>query len=218
MSESNQHSPFIGLHLRARNVKRWPLMGQFDTEMLGNHIFETVVVGHVLGAIAADVFGEDINPDRVASFSAFHESSEVSGMGDIPSPVKYATPEAAKMFKDLEYQFEQTLLNTLPDALKDRYQPLLQQDKNDPHALLAKAADVICAWLKCDFELKKNNDEFSDAFKQMNLQLADYRTRLPAVDYFCNTFLQDASGTLDEQAKSLDWVKTANAMNIADEK
>ena len=46
------HSAFIGLMQRARNVKRWPLMAQFQEEMLSTHIYEASMVAHMLGAIA----------------------------------------------------------------------------------------------------------------------------------------------------------------------
>ena len=72
---ANTHSAFIGLMQRAKNVKRWPLMAQFQDEMLSTHIYEASVVAHMLGAIACDVFGEDINPDRVAAMAIFRSSS-----------------------------------------------------------------------------------------------------------------------------------------------
>ena len=118
---SKQHSAFIGLMQRARNVKRWPLMAQFQEEMLSTHIYEASFVGHMLGAIAADIFDEEVNPDRVAAMALFHEGSEIAGMSDIPSPVKYHDPDTTTAIKKLERRFEAMLLQTLPDALKQRY-------------------------------------------------------------------------------------------------
>ena len=89
---ANSHSAFIGLMQRARNVKRWPLMAQFQSEMLSTHIYEASVIAHMLGVIAREVYGEDIEPDRVAAMAIFHEGSEIAGMSDIPSPVKYHDP------------------------------------------------------------------------------------------------------------------------------
>ena len=47
---ANSHSAFIGLMQRARNVKRWPLMAQFQSEMLSTHIYGASVIAHMLGA------------------------------------------------------------------------------------------------------------------------------------------------------------------------
>ncbi|WP_137166666.1 5'-deoxynucleotidase [Salinimonas lutimaris] len=211
---SKQHSAFIGLMQRARNVKRWPLMAQFQEEMLSTHIYEASFVGHMLGAIAADIFDEEVSPDRVAAMALFHEGSEIAGMSDIPSPVKYHDPDTTTAIKKLERRFEAMLLQTLPDALKQRYQPLIEQDKHDVHVRLAKAADVLCAYLKCDYELSKSNGEFSNAMVEMEIQLKKYRDTLPSVDYFCQMFLDDAKSTLDEQTKDLEWVERASNLHL----
>ena len=211
---SKHHSAFIGLMQRARNVKRWPLMAQFQEEMLSTHIYEASVVAHMLGAIAKDVLGEAVEPDRVAAMAIFHEGSEIAGMSDIPSPVKYHDPETTAAIKKLERRFEAMLLQTLPAALRARYQPLIEQDKEDIHVGLAKAADVLCAYLKCDYELSKSNSEFSNAMHEMEIQLRKYRETFRSVDYFCQVFLEDAKGTLDEQTRDLDWVERANTINI----
>lgn len=211
---ANNHSAFIGLMQRARNVKRWPLMAQFQDEMLSTHIYEASVVAHMLGAIACDVFEQDVNPERVASMAIFHEGSEIAGMSDIPSPVKYHDPETTTAIKKLERRFEAMLIKTLPESLHQRYQPLIEQDKNDIHVRLAKAADVLCAYLKCDYELSKSNGEFSNAMHEMEVQLSKYRELHPCVDYFCKVFLEDAKGTLDEQTRDLDWVEHANTLHL----
>ncbi len=210
------HSAFIGLMQRARNVKRWPLMAQFQEEMLSTHVYEAAVVAHMLGTIAADVFNEDVQPDRVASMALFHEGSEIAGMSDIPSPVKYHDPETTAAIKKLERRFESMLIQTLPDALQQRYKPLIEQDKEDIHVQLAKAADVLCAYLKCDYELSKSNSEFANAMHEMDIQLVKYREMFSSVDYFCQVFLEDAKGTLDEQTRDLDWVEHANTMHLKD--
>lgn len=211
---TKQNSAFIGLMQRARNVKRWPLMAQFQEEMLSTHIYEASMIAHMLGAIAADVFGENVTPDRVAAMAIFHEGSEIAGMSDIPSPVKYHDPETTAAIKKLERRFESMLIQTLPDALKARYEPLIQQDKEDMHVRLAKAADVLCAYLKCEYEMSKSNSEFSNAMEEMEMQLKKYREMHQCVDYFCKVFLEGAKGTLDEQTRDLDWVENANNVHL----
>jgi len=211
---ANSHSAFIGLMQRARNVKRWPLMAQFQDEMLSTHVYEASVVAHMLGAIAADVFNEEVDPDRVAAMAIFHEGSEIAGMSDIPSPVKYHDPETTAAIKKLEKRFEAMLIKTLPEPLQARYQPLIEQDKDDIHVRLAKAADVLCAYLKCDYELSKSNSEFANAMHEMEVQLNRYRQRMKSVDYFCRIFLEDAKATLDEQTKDLEWVERANNLHL----
>ena len=48
----------------------------------------------------------------------------------------------------------------------------------------------------------------------MEIQLKRYREKIPAVDYFCLVFLEDAKGTLDEQTKDLEWIEHANTLHL----
>ena len=107
-----------------------------------------------------------------------------------------------------------TLARALPEPLQARYQPLIEQDKDDIHVRLAKAADVLCAYLKCDYELSKSNSEFANAMHEMEVQLNRYRQNMKSVDYFCRIFLEDAKATLDEQTKDLEWVERANNLHL----
>lgn len=209
-TEKESHNAFLGLHLRAKNINRWPLMSVFKEELLSTHIYETSVIAHLLGVIAKVVYNEDVNPERVSAMATFHEGSEVAGMGDIPSPVKYSSPQVSEMFKSLENEFETGLLNTLPAELREYYQPLIKQDKNEIHARLAKSSDLIAAFLKCKYEISKNNMEFSAALEQQTLLLEREAERFPCVKYFIEHFLADASTTIDEQAKGLNWIENTN--------
>ena len=68
--------------------------------------------------------------------------------------------------------------------------------------------------MKCDYELSKSNSEFSNAMQEMEVQLKRYKRKLPAVGYFCQIFLEDAKGTLDEQTKDLEWIERANTLHL----
>ncbi len=201
-------SEFVGIMARARNIHRWPLMFSTQKELLCEHIYQTAYVGHLLGAIAADVFGEDINPDKVASLGVFHEVSECY-TNDMPSSCKYKSEAIATMVKALEREYEEIALRSLPDAIQARYRPYIVQDKTDIHAALSKAADVICAHMKIEFELMQGNNEFAVAKQQSDRMLAAFRDKYPCVDYFCDTFLDAANATIDTQMQGGDWTKNA---------
>lgn len=209
-----QHKPitkpseFVGIMARARNIHRWPLMFSTQKELLCEHIYQTAYVGHLLGAIAADVYGEDINPDKVASLGVFHEVSECY-TNDMPSSCKYKSEAIATMVKALEREYEEIALSSLPDEIQARYRPYIVQDKNDIHAALSKAADVICAHMKIEFELMQGNNEFAVAKQQSDRVLAAFRDKYPCVDYFCDTFLDAANATIDTQMQGGDWTKNA---------
>jgi 5'-deoxynucleotidase len=204
---------FVGMNLRSHNITRWPLMHSTRQETVAAHVFDTVIVGHLLAAVAVDMHGEkNIDPDKVASLCAHHEVSEAYGVGDLCSPVKYFDEKTTKAIKQVETAFENIALQSLPIELQARYQPLISQDKeNDINARVAKIADVICAYAKCQFELKKSNTEFTDASKSLVNQIAVYAKQYPFVTTFMKVFIEGAFDTLDTQANDMKWLDNTDA-------
>jgi 5'-deoxynucleotidase len=200
---NNKRSAFVGLMSRAKNVIRWPLMSQFEKEQLSDHIYQCAYIGHLLGAIAADIFNENVCPDRVAAMALYHEGGEINGLADMPKPAKYYSPEITKAIKKLESDFESKLLDTLPLALRDRYRPLIMQNKAERHAELAKVADIVSAFFKCDFELSKSNKEFSQAYGDCHSEIVELRKKDQVVDYFFQIFMPLANSSFDDLSKSM---------------
>ncbi|MGW8323439.1 MAG: YfbR-like 5'-deoxynucleotidase, partial [Thermodesulfobacteriota bacterium] len=64
------------------------------------------------------------------------------------------------------------------------------------HMELVRAADKICAYLKCLEELSAGNTEFSKAERATRLALEEME--LPEVRYFLDTFVPSFKLTLDE--------------------
>ncbi|OES24472.1 5'-deoxynucleotidase [Alteromonas macleodii] len=204
-------SAFFGLMSKAKNILRWSLMSQFSQEKLDSHIYEVSVIGHLLGAIACDVFGEDVNPDYVASVAIFHEGGEVAGLADVNSLAKYHNPDIAKAMKTLESFFENKLLSSLPEALQDRYQPLIMQDRKDRHVQLAKFADILSAHNKCVFEVSKSNPEFAQALAEKTALINKLCNEDPVMNYYCEHFLTLSNASFDTQTHA---VRDCNAADL----
>ncbi len=68
---------------------------------------------------------------------------------------------------------------------------------------LVKAADSICAYIKCLEELAAGNKEFSRAKKTIEEKVHSLRG-LPEVDYFMKHFVSGFSMTLDEISEPLE--------------
>jgi 5'-deoxynucleotidase len=76
-------------------------------------------------------------------------------------------------------------------------EPFFRGDARDQtHRLLVRAADKICAYLKCLEETGAGNPEFAQAEKSLraNVEALD----LPEVRYFLETFVPSFRLTLDE--------------------
>jgi len=85
----------------------------------------------------------------------------------------------------------------IPDPLKPGYEAFFRPDPRDQmHRQLVRAADKLCAYLKCLEETGAGNPEFAQAEKALraNVESLD----LPEVRYFMETFVPSFRLTLDE--------------------
>ncbi len=165
-------------------------------ENIAEHSAQVAQLAHALALIANKLYGKQINADRVTTLALYHESSEVI-TGDLPTPIKYYNPEIRNAYRDIESVANQKLLSMLPDTLKEEYAPLVEQDTDTYEHSLVKAADKLSAYIKCVEELKSGNREFAKAEVALRDEVEKY-FYLPEVKYFCDTFLDSFSKTLDE--------------------
>jgi 5'-deoxynucleotidase len=68
---------------------------------------------------------------------------------------------------------------------------------------MVKAADSICAYIKCLEELAAGNKEFSRAQKAIGEKIQAL-CRAPEVDYFVKNFVPGFSMTIDEISEPLE--------------
>ena len=177
-------------------IQRWGLMNNTYSENIEEHSLQVAMVAHSLALIRNQMFDGDLNPERVAVLALFHDASEVI-TGDLPTPIKYFNPEIKTAYKEIEAVANQKLLDMVPDPLKSFYEPLFQEMPEDRvNHQLVKAADKICAYLKCIKEVRVGNQEFSRAEKELKLKVE--ALDLPEVGYFLETFLPSFRLTLDE--------------------
>ena len=165
-------------------------------ENIQEHSLEVAMVGHMLAIIRNRHFSGTVDPERVATLALFHDVSEVL-TGDLPTPVKYFNPKIKEAYKAVETTAATKLLHMLPSTLQEDYRTLFfDADKDQQHHALVKAADKICAYMKCLQEMKAGNHEFSQA--KHALRGAVDELGLPEVDYFMSNFAPSLQLTLDE--------------------
>lgn len=187
---------FLAYMYRLQYIERWNLMRSTTTEHVAAHTFHVAVLAHALGSIAREIFGRDIDPDKVVSYALFHDATEIF-TGDIPAPVKHHNPAILASFREIESLAAERLLHTVPAALQNVYRPLLQGKPSDPElAKLLKAADVLDAYLKCVLEVAAGNREYSTAQKQNENKL--HKLAMPEVEWFLTHLAPSFERTLDE--------------------
>src|SRR3989338_1346170 len=112
-------------------------------------------------------------------------------------PLKYFSREIRDAYKKMESEACGKLLSYLPDDLQGEYDALIHPQEVDEKAWhMVKAADTLCAYLKCLEELAVGNREFNRAKLTIEEKLRAFKMK--EVDYFLRHFAPSFSLTLDE--------------------
>ena len=191
---------FFALLFRLKYISRWGLMRNFRAENLSEHSLEVAMIAHALAQIGVTYFGRDYHPADIALLAIYHDVSEIF-TGDMPSPIKYHTEEMKKTYKSIEHEAQANLLAKLPKELQESYAHLILHGQNpdSPECRIVKAADRLCAYIKCIEETNSGNREFSKAEAEI------YKTLdtdgLDELKYFMENFLPYFNNTIDDVSK-----------------
>ena len=171
-------------------------MQNIQQENVQEHSLQVAIVGHALATIGNRHYQADINPERVALLAIFHDASEVF-TGDMPTPAKYFSEEIRDAYQKMEKEACDKLLSYLPHELQSDYEPLIHPQQNDDrYWKYVKAADSICAYLKCLEEISSGNREFLRA--KITIEEKLRKIGMKEVDYFVTHFAPSFCLTLDE--------------------
>lgn len=188
-------SHFFAYLSRMKHILRWNIMRNTSKENIQEHSLQVAMIAHGLAVIGNTMFKRQYDTGKVLAYAVFHEAAEVI-TGDLATPIKYFNPKIKLAYKEIEQVAEEKLIQMLPEKLQGEYRSVLQPDKDSPEYMLMKAADRICAYLKCVDELKAGNREFEKAKESTRKQLDQYE--LEEIKYFLDTFGGSFALTLDE--------------------
>ncbi len=195
---------FLAMLHRMRYINRWSLMRNTQPENLAEHTLQVALVAHALVTIRQEFFAKDrvsLDAGQVVLQALYHDASEIL-TGDLPTPVKYANPAIRDAYKAVEDVAAEKLLSLLPSDLEPAYRPLLLPDLAEQESAearrLVKAADRICAYIKCLDEEKAGNYEFRQAGVSILATLRPLAESLPEVNWFIDNFLPSFELSLDE--------------------
>lgn len=189
-------SHFFAYLSRMRLIWRWGLMRNTQKENIQEHSLQVATVAHALALIRNAYHGGQVDAERVMALAMFHEVAEVF-TGDLPTPIKYFNNEIKSLYDDIETQAKNKLCSMLPEPLRKEYEKLLfVQPQEEELWQLVKAADKICAYLKCVEEDKAGNAEFRKAEKTIRAELA--ASPLQEVETFMELFGESFALSLDE--------------------
>ena len=186
---------FYALMGRMRYITRWGLMRNTFSENISEHSHMTAVLAHALALIRRDILNlPSPDPDRCAVAALYHDASEIL-TGDLPTPIKYYNPEIKEAYKQVERIAGNRLLEMLPEPLRASYESLVLEDEAEVLPFV-KAADKLCAHIKCLEEQKAGNTEFDTAARQTwDAMKAMAR---PELDWFLENCLTAFTLNLDQ--------------------
>jgi 5'-deoxynucleotidase len=188
-------SHFFAYLARMKFIQRWGLMRNVRPENIQEHSLQVAMIAHGLALIRNRRFGGDIDPRHVALVALYHDIGEVI-TGDLATPIKYFNPDIKSAYDTIEVTARHKLLAMLPSELRPDYESLIFTDEDASEWRIVKAADRICAYVKCLEELKAGNREFARAEK--TIKKAIDAIDLPEVQYFMKHFVPSFVLTLDE--------------------
>jgi 5'-deoxynucleotidase len=189
-------SHFFAYLSRMKFIRRWGLMRNIHDENIQEHSLRVAMIAHGLAVIRNRCFGGAVNAERVALLAMFHDASEVI-TGDLATPIKRFNPRIKEAYGELEEVARRRMLGMAPEALRADYEPLFFAREADAEAHhLVKAADKICAYLKCLEEKEAGNHAFEKAEKTIAGDIA--AIALPEVEWFMREYVPSFHLTLDE--------------------
>ena len=189
-------SKFFAFMSRMRFIDRWSLMRNTFRENNAEHSLMTAFIAHGLAVIENEKFGGSFDACKIGMIGAYHEASEVI-TGDMPTPIKYFSPEMRDAYKSVESVARETILSTLPEEFRGEYDGVINATQEEYRHV--KYADKLTAYIKCVEETANGNSEFKKAAKSIEKELRAYKSK--SVDYFLDTFVPPFALTLDDLSK-----------------
>ena len=186
---------FFAYVSRMRYIQRWSLMRNTEKENDMEHSLQTAMVAHAIAVIGNSRYGRDYDAEHVMALGIYHDVCEVI-TGDMPTPIKHNNPAIRSEYNKLEDEAADRLLSMLPQDVRESYRPLIAQESDTPERKLVKAADKICAYIKCLEEKKAGNTEFETARKTIKRSID--AIDLPEVQDFMSECVPGFALSLDE--------------------
>lgn len=186
---------FFAYMSRMKFIQRWGLMRNTLPENDMEHALQTAMVAHAMAVMGNIRYQRGYHAEYVMALAVYHDSSEVI-TGDLPTPIKHHNPAIKMEYNKLEELASQKLLSMLPPDLQEYYTPLIAHDESSSEWILVKAADRICAYIKCLEERKGGNLEFEQARKSIKKSID--QIDLQEVQDFMSECVPGFALTLDE--------------------
>ena len=183
-------------------LRRAPGFFKYQEHSVAAHSFKVAAIAQMLGDVE-ELAGNKVNWQMLYEKSLNHDYTE-RFIGDIKTPVKYATPTLRQMLADVEATMTENFIkNEIPHDFQDRYRRRLSEGKDETlEGQILSVADKIDLLYEGFGEIEKGNPEqvFLDIYSESLSTILQFKNR-PSVRYFLDEVLPDM---LDEKFASRD--------------
>lgn len=173
-------------------LDRAPGFFKYHQHSVAAHSFKVAAIAQMLGDIEEQA-GNTIDWKMLYEKSLNHDYTE-RFIGDIKTPVKYATPELRHMLARVEdHMTENFIQNEIPEELQDIYRRRLSEGKDDSlEGKILSVADKVDLLYESFGEIQKGNPEtvYMDIFKESLTTIVSFKA-MPSVQYFLENIMPD---------------------------
>ncbi len=189
-----KYPKIFGFLNRLGLINRWGLMFNTKAENVKEHSLDVAFIAHALAVIRNTYFGGTLDVAKASLYAIYHDASEAL-TGDMPTPLKYFSPEVKQAMDKIEDLAVQKMVSCVPPEMQEEYRQVFHIPAD--YKPLVKAADRLAALAKCQEERKRGNDELIPAEARLSEELAKSAADLPEINYFIEKFLPGFTAPLD---------------------
>lgn len=173
-------------------LNRAPGFFKYQEHTVAAHSFKVAEIAQLLGDIE-EVNGQTVNWQRLYEKALNHDYTE-RFIGDIKTPVKYATHELRRQLAEVESRMTQNFIeNEIPDFLQERYMRRLSEGKDETlEGQILSVSDKVDLLYESFGEIQKGNPQsvYLDIFRESLSTIIEFKV-LASVQYFLNEILPD---------------------------
>lgn len=173
-------------------ISRAPGYFKFEKHTVAAHSFKVAQAAQMLGDIEEQA-GNQVDWRRLYEKALNHDYTE-RFIGDIKTPVKYATSELRQMLADVEDSLTENFINNeIPTEFQDAYRCRLSEGKDDTlEGRILSLADKIDLMYESYGEIQKGNPEpvYLEIYRESLSTMLEFK-QMASVQYFVHEILPE---------------------------
>lgn len=173
-------------------IQRAPGFFKYQNHSVAAHSFKVTEIAQFLGDVEENA-GNQINWRSLYEKALNHDYNE-RFIGDIKTPVKYATATLREMLADVEHKLSQNFVqNEIPTEFQVAYSRRLSEGKDATlEGQILSVADKVDLLYESFGEIQKGNPEpvFTDIYQESLKTIVSFKA-LASVQYFLKSVLPE---------------------------